>query len=410
MEPQILFKDAYVKNGNIYVPALIAEGDYTNENGICYASSLLEKWHKENAILGIAHNAHPTGNHPLAYEDTPPDDLAESAQVDYYRKKSHDWGFGTYVKSILKTLETGSKRLIGIFKITDDGAKKAWNEKKFPPFVSSSAFVHQQKDGVITDASLVGVSSVNKPAYPEHIAGVSKQCTGGDECITQLAESSNKRDHYCLYCRHTILSKISSHSVRKVSESSMANDNDSSGQKTPGSEVETEIPIKDMGQTETDSKGNTKETEGSEQELDYKKLFEDATKEISTLKKSLKTANEANDTNTKDIAKLKEKSLKSAISEKLAKVPLFAFDNKEENKDEVVKEFLGLQSKLEEKEILDLVDKRYMLAPKIVEITKRSKLGESGMITDEGKLINHETNEDSNDTDDLLSATEVFGK
>lgn len=421
MEPQILFKDAYEKEGSIYVPALIAEGEYWNKNGICYSSSLLEKWHNSNEGIGIAHNAHPSGNHPLQYEDSPPDDLAESAQVAYYRKKSHDWGFGSYVKTMLKTLDNGSKRLIGIFKITEDGAKKAWRERKFPRFVSSSAFIHERDDkGVITDASLVGVSSVIEPAYPPHIAGVDKDCTGGDECISKLAESASKRDHYCMYCRHTTLSKISSLSNEKLSESSMENASPNTSEnpnaegtnKQPQGE-ENKSAIKDLGQTQTSADGSKTETisEG-EKEVDYKSLYEAMQKENKTLKSQLKTESETNATNTENINKLVKKSLGSEIRERLAKVPLFAFDNKEENKEEVVKEFLGYHPRLNEKEILSLVESKYKLAPLVVEAHKRSQekesnLKESGLITNDGKLVIHDEN--TKEEYSIYDATEVFG-
>jgi len=412
VEPQILFKDAYTKDGDIYVPALIAEGELWNENGICYTSELLEKWHKEDAVKGLAHNAHSTGNHPLAYEPSAPDDLAESAQVEYYRKKSHDWGFASYVKSILKTLDNGSKRLIGIFKITDNDVKKAWRERKFPRFVSSSAFVHQRDEkGRITDASLVGVSSVKTPAYPPHIAGVDKQCTGGDECISKLAESNSKRDHYCMYCRYTTLSEISSLSNEKLSESSMENDSPTSDKKPEGAEAgsENESPIKDLGQTQTSADGSKTE-QISEEEVDYKSKYESLLAEHTIAKKALKTANDSIATNTENVNKLIKESLGSKIRERLAKVPLFAFENKEENKEEVVKEFLALHPKIDEKTILSLVEKRYMLAPLVTKAHEQSKdknLQESGLITDDGKLVIHDEKEKETGFS-ILDATGVF--
>lgn len=417
--PQILFKEAYTKDGDIYVPALIAEGNFVNDNGICYTNELLEKWHKENAVEGIAHNAHPTGNHPLAYEDQPPEDLAESAQVEFYRKKSHDWGFGKYVKSVLKTLDNGSKRLLGIFKITDEGAKKAWNEGKFPKFVSSSAFVHQRDlQGNITDASLVGVSSVITPAYPPHIAGIDKQCTGGDECISKLAESQSKRDHYCMYCRHTILSKISSLSNEKLSESSMENDgsnSSTSGQdattQTPQGE-ENKSPIKDLGQTHTSADGSQTEEKKGDEEVDYKALSESLQKELKTAKSELKNKSEAEAKNTETVNKLVKESLSSKIREKLAKIPLFAFDNKEENKEVVVKEFLAYHPRLKEEEILSLVESKYHLAPLVMEAHKKQQeaggLKESGLITKDGKLVIHDENNMDAEVS-IYDATGVFG-
>ena len=405
MEPQILFKDAYTKDGDIYFPALIAEGDHWNENGICYPSSLLEKWHKEDAVKNLAHNAHPTGNHPLAYEDSPPDEVAESAKVEYYRKKSHDWGFGTYVKSILKTLENGSKRLIGIFKITDAGAKKAWNEGKFPKFVSSSAFVHQKdSEGRITDASLVGVSSVKTPAYPPHIAGVDKQCVGGDECLSKLAESSSKRDHFCMYCRHTVLSEISSHSNEKLSESSMGNEDSGSAASPP--QESTGDALK-FSETQTSADGKKTEQVSGEEEIDYKSKYEELEKQHKELNKLYKTEKENSANTSSRLEKIEKDNVKSKIRNLVDKVPLVAFDNKEENREEAVNEFMKFYPRLNESEILEQVSKRYYLAPKILEVASKGKLKESG-ISDNGKLVipEDETNQDVS----ILDATEVFGE
>ncbi|HJX79125.1 hypothetical protein [Glutamicibacter sp.] len=407
VEPQIL-DGSYTQGNDIYVPCLIADGDYFNENGIGFPSSLLEQWHETDAWVGRVHNAHPSGNHPLAYEDPPADDLAESAQIDYYLKKSADWAFGTYVKTQLKTLANGSKRLIGIMRIADEGAKRAWKEGKFPQFVSSSVFVLQRdKKGFITDAYPLGVSSVKTPAYPPHIAGVSKQCTGGTECISQLVESSKKRDHNCEYCRYTVLSnfshKYSSHSFGKVQESSMVDDK-------PNSPPEGEVKDAVTGQVETlSADGKTKLPKGEEQEIDWKTKFESLNKEHSELKSKHKITEETNSDNNKKIEKLMRRNVETAVRAKVDKVPMFVFDNKEENKEEAIKKFVSRFGKLTEEEILQDIDDTYHLAPKMMEISQKGKrVGESGLITNDGKLTlnkDEPTNEFS-----IFDATGVFGE
>lgn len=406
MEPQIL-QGAYTKGGDIYVPCLIADGDYFNENGIGYPSSLLVEWHKTDAWVGRVHNAHPSGNHPLAYEPDPPEDLAESAQIDYYLKKSEGWGFGRYVKTFLKTLENGSKRLVGIMRIADEGAKRAWNEGKFPKFVSSSVFVLQRdKKGFITDGYPLGVTSVKTPAYPPHIAGVSKQCVGGRECISKLVESSQKRDHDCGQCRFTILSEISSHSVSKVSESSMV-DNSKTDPSAEGEEAKEPITA-DVETTSSD--GKTKLPKEGE-EIDWKAKFESLNKEHSDLKSKFKTSEETNASNTTKISKLERRNVETAVRAKIDKVPMFVFDNKEENKEEAIKKFVSRFGKLTEEDILSDIDDTYHLAPKMMEISQRhgKKVGESGLITNDGKLTFSKEEPTATDVS-IFDATGVFSE
>ncbi|WP_411753310.1 hypothetical protein [Serratia sp. (in: enterobacteria)] len=414
MESQVI--SGYEQDGDIFVTVVLADGDVKGKNGLGYRSKLLEEWHKAGAWIGRVQNSHPSRNHPLVYEPKPVKLLAlgESAVpqlAEYYQRKSAKWAFGTYIKTKLVDLKNGSKRLLGLFRIDSEGARQAWREGKFPKFNSMSSLNYKfDKDGFVEKGIPVGSTSVEIPAYGEDVGKIHNQCVGGpDKCVhefdTKLGESSAD----CEYCRYTVLTSyknnFSSHSSVKLSESSMVDSNDGSQSQSTGEEQKP-TGIESEGKVVDDSvriKGDdTEETKPEEEKIDWKTKFEESEK---ARKKLLKDSEEyKTDTNQK-LEKIIKEKLESKIRVVLEKIPLFAFDNKEENREAEVKAFMKFYPRLTEEEIVEQATAKYMLAPKMKAAVEKAKLGESG-ITNDGKLIADSNNQSNSN---ILNLDEVFG-
>lgn len=418
---QVVHGEEDKKTGDIFIEVVLAESGYLNQATpqVGYVPEVLEKWHNDKVWEGKVQNAHPSKNHPLIYEDHPRAEWSIAEKVAHYINRSAKWSFGTFIKTKLTTLKDGiNKRLSGILRITDEGAKKAWREGKYPKYNSSSVFIlsRDDKTGLITNAIPIASTSVDNPANPLDVAAIQNQCEGGSECLHRLAES----DHSCLYCRHTVLSsfknKFSSNSSENVSESSMANEDATSKPDSAGDAVTT---INDEI-TSADGKPLNLGEQKKEQEVtDYKALAESLQKELKQARSDLKTQTEKNDDNTKEIIQIKKERLESKIREILAKVPMFAFENKEENKEEVVKNFMKKFGKIEESEILQDVKDRFALSQKLLTIqqkqtsNKKTEVAESSksLFTNDGKLniSEDELSESGKGKSSILKITEVFG-
>lgn len=414
MESQVI--SGYEQGGDIFVTVVLADGDVKGKNGLGYRSKLLEEWHKAGSWIGRVQNSHPSKNHPLVYEEKPVKLLAlgESAApqiAEYYQRKSAKWAFGTYIKTKLVELKNGSKRLLGLFRIESEGAKQAWREGKFPKFNSMSSLNYKfDKEGFVEKGIPVGSTSVDIPAFGEDVGKIHDQCEGGPTtCVhkfeTKLGESSAD----CEYCRYTVLTSyknnFSSHSGVNLQESSMVESNDGS-QSPPTGEEQKPTGVDSEGKVTDDSvriKGDeTEETKPEEEKVDYKTKFEESEK---ARKKLLKDSEEYKTSTDQKLDKIIKEKLESKIRVVLEKVPLFAFDNKEENREAEVKSFMKFYPRLTEEEIIEQATAKYMLAPKMKAAVEKAKLGESG-ITNDGKLIADSNNQSSGN---ILNLDEVFG-
>ena len=395
------------KKGNIHVTTMLAESGYLNDNDIGFTPGLLEKWHKENAWEGLVQNAHPTKNHPLVYEDKPPQGATLMERALHYITKSNKWGYGNYLKTKLKDIGNGQKRLLGIFRITEETAKQAWREGKFPKYNSSSVLIKERdpQTNLITDAIPIASTSVDRPAFPVDVAGIYEQCEGGDECVTKLAESS------CEYCRHQVLTSFShtfsSNSDENISESSMVNEKPGSESEKPEEEEkekpegrETGTPFDKISETHTSADGTKTETITGE--IDYKKKYEEEVKAHNTTKKE-KADYES--TTTERILNIERDRLGTKIKSILDKVPLgLAFDGKEENRQKELKKWVSKYTGKNEKEIIEDVEDKFMIALKVKEHSK--KLGESGLISNDAPLT---TSDSTQASTTIFDATGVFG-
>jgi hypothetical protein len=391
------------KKGNIHVVTMLAESGYLNENDIGFTPELLTKWHKQNAWEGLVQNAHPSKNHPLVYEDKPSPNASFMERVKHYITRSTKWAYGSYLHTKLKDVDNGQKRLLGTFRITDADAKQAWREGKFPKYNSSSVLIvsRDPQTNLITDAVPIASTSVDKPAFPVDVAGIYEQCEGGDECVTKLAESS------CEYCRHKVLTSFentfSSNSSENISESSMGDsDKDNEQSKTNAEDkpaTNTGTEIEKISETHTSADGKT---ETILEELDYKKKYEDEVKAHTLTKKEKETLQASTD---ERIMNIEKDRLSTKIKSILDKIPLnLVFDGKEENREKALKKYVSKYTGKNEKEIIEDVEDRYMIAIKVKEHGK--KLGESGQISNDAKLLNND--EVKGDTR-IFDATGVFG-
>jgi hypothetical protein len=407
------------KTGDLFIEVVLAESGYLNQATppVGYLPQTIEQMHNDKVWEGKVINAHPSKNHPLVYEPRPKQGWSVAQKVAHYMDKSAKWGFGTIIKTKLSTLKDGiNKRLSGIFHIKDEGAKKAWREGKFPKYNSSSVFIldRDANTGLIKEAIPIASTMVDNPANPLDVAAIQNVCEGGDSCIHKLAESS---DHNCLYCRYTVLAnfvnKFSSNSIGNVSESSMVNDAEASN---PNDTQEAVTTITD----ETTSASGKPLGENKEKEVvtDYKALAESLQKELNAKNKELKIETEKNADNTKEITQIKKDKLESKIREILAKVPMFAFENKEENKEEVVKNFMKKFGKLDESEILQDVRDRFALSQKLLTIQQKQTASQNkqvaessrNLITNDGKLnVPEEDISESGKRSSILKIDEVFG-
>lgn len=393
------------KNGDIFVTVGMADGNVMGKNGIGYTTELLEKWHKDQSWIGKLQNAHPSQNHPLVYEPKADPELAESAQLDHYTSHANKWGFATFVKTELVTLKNGIKRLLGTFRINEEGAKQAWREKKFPKFNSISTLITEwDEKGFANKAYPIGSSCVKLPAFDEDVAKIHAECTGdAHKCgVTKLGESG-----VCTYCRYTVLTSFkdifSSHSKPKVSESSMGNDNADSNPSTEGTDTGTGQTIITDETISSDGKTKLNTQTPEEPVVDWKAKYEELEK--ATKKKDKAFDEYQTDTNAK-LDKLFKEKLEQKIRSRLESIPLFAFDNKEENRESELKRFMKLHPRLTEDEIVENIDSTYKLAPKMKQISERAaKVGESG-ITNDGKLVAESGMTQDND---ILNINEVFG-
>lgn len=404
MEGQV--RRGYEKNGDIYVEVLLGESGYINDNDVGFTPEILEQWHKNGSWQGKVQNVHPSHNHPLVYEPKMPVDAPIPDQLNHYISKSVKYGFGTFVKTKLESSPTGNKRLWGIFRIQDEGAKQAWREGKFPRFSSSSVLITgRDSKGLVTSGYPIASSSVDKPAFPVDIAKIKNECEGGPECVTKLAESG-------CFCKHTVLTSFennfSSQYALGLFENSMTDDSKSGSldSKSEGEVKEGNTGIKKISEEITNADGTKTETIKKEEEkVDWESKFKDLEKEH---KKTLKAKEEYESETNRKFDKIFKEKLEGNIRSKLEKVPLFAFDDKEENREEEVSKLMKLYPKLSEEEILGIAEEKYKLAPKIVEVSKRrGKVGESGLISNDGKLIVEKS--DVPDKALILHAHEVFG-
>jgi hypothetical protein len=395
------------KKGNIHVVTMLAESGYLNENDIGFTPELLTKWHKQNAWEGLVQNAHPSKNHPLVYEPKPPAGASFMERAKHYITKSQKWAYGSYLKTKIKDIDNGQKRLLGVFRITDADAKQAWREGKFPKYNSSSVLI-QERDAntnLITEAVPIASTSVDKPAFLVDVAGIYDQCEGGDECVTKLAESS------CEYCRHQVLTSFentfSSNSDENISESSMVDDKPGSESKKPEEEEakpesnrDTGTPFDKISETHTSADGTMTETVTGE--IDYKKKYEDEVKSHTQTKKD-KTDYET--ATTERILNIEKDRLSTKIKSILDKVPLgLAFDGKEDNRIKELKKYVGRYNGKNEKEVLEDVEDKYLIVMKVKEHSK--KLGESGQISNDAPLT---VSDDTKASTAIFDATGVFG-
>lgn len=397
MESQVLsgYED---KNGDIYVEFLLADGDVLNKsivNGLPlgYTSELLEKWHNERAWEGVVHNAHPSKNHPLVYEGQPPSYLAESSQVAWAKDRSNKWGFANYIKTKLKTLDDGRKRLLGTIHIIDEKAKRAWREGKFPKFASSSVYIQKRDaNGFVTEGIPISCTSVEKPSYPLDVAGIHNECHGGNECVHKIAESG----YNCNDCKYDLLTSFenifSSNSIQKVSESSMTEDS------KPTSESDVKPAIQEIS-NETRSADGTL-LEQKTEEVDWKARFEALDKEH---KKAIKEHTDYKTTTDERFTKIEKEKLETKIRSIVEKVPLnLAFEGKEENREAEVKKWLKRYNGKNDSEIIEDVNDKFMIALKV---KSSGKVGESGQISNEARLV---PSADGKPDARILKAHEVF--
>lgn len=397
------------KKGNIHVVTMLAESGYLNENEIGFTSQLLEKWHKQDAWQGLVQNAHPTKNHPLVYETKPAPGAPIGERVAHYISKSAKWGYGNYIKTKLQDIAgtDGQKRLLGIFRITEPGAKQAWKEGKFPKYNSSSVLIvnRDPSTNLITDAIPIASTSVDKPAFPVDVAGVYDECEGGDECVTKLAESGD-----CEYCRHEVLTSFknnfSSNSSETISENSMVEEKPQSDSNSEDKEEEkpegqsTGTPFDKLSETHTSADGTKTETIMNT-EVDYKKKYEE---EVKLHNQTKKAKTDYENTTNERILNIEKDRLTSKVKAILEKVPLnLAFDGSEDNRQKELKKWIGKYNGKNEKEIITDVEDKYMIVMKVKE---HKKLGESGLISNDAKLIN---NDEAKGNTDIFSATGVFG-
>ncbi len=369
---------------------MLAESGYLNDNEIGFTPELLTKWHKQDAWAGLVQNAHPTKNHPLVYEPKPDPGAPIGERVAHYITKSAKWGYGSYVKTKLQDMKNGQKRLLGIFRITEEDAKKAWREKKFPKYNSSSVLIvdRDPNTNLITDAIPIASTSVDKPAFPVDVAGIYGECEGGDECVTKLAESSMG----CEYCRHAVLTSFvnnfSSNSNDSISESSMVEEKPQSDSNTEDNEEEkaegtnTGTPFAKLSETHTSADGS--KTETIMEDVDYKKKYEE---ELKAHEQTKKAKTDYENTTTERILNIEKDRLGTKIKSILDKVPLgLAFDGKEENRQKELKKYVSRYTGKNEKEIIEDVEDKYMIVMKVKEHSK--KLGESGLISNDAPLKN----------------------
>lgn len=381
------------KTGDIFVTIGMADGYVKGKNGIGYTSELLEQWHNTGVWIGKMQNAHPSKNHPLVYEPKVDPKLGESAQLDYYVSKSNKWGFGTFVKTELKKLANGITRLFGTYRITEEGAKRAWREGKFPKFSSISTLMTQfDEQGFTTKAHPIASSSVEKPAMDIDVAKIHAECTGDEHTcgVTKVGESAEVN---CSYCRHSVLTSFkdnfSSHSNPTIQESSMGNDNADASQSPAGEQNQNQELEGQAPKASEPTRIQGDEEKPETQEIDWKAKYEELERATKKEKKSFEEYK--TDTTTKLDRLFKEK-LESRIRNQLEKIPLFAFDNKEENRESEIKRFIKLYPRLTEDEIIENVESTYKLAPKMKAISEKAKVGESG-ITNDGKLMIGESSE-----------------
>lgn len=260
------------KNGDVHVTFLIAEGDLINKAKHGISSDVLRKWHKLKSWVGLVHNVHTSRNHPLAYYH-PPKGLTESGLIDAYKAESERWGIGRFVETKLVEMGNGAARLLGIVKLYNT-AKKMWKVGKFPLYSSSSVYATEEKNGLVTDGVPISNTSVDEPAYGIELAKTHGECEGGEECVTKLLENSENG-----LCQKTIdilssfENNVSSHSVKKLHESSMGeNDGSSNDSATEAKDAVTGTVETTSAETETESKtGN--EQENLEELREFKKIY-----------------------------------------------------------------------------------------------------------------------------------------
>jgi hypothetical protein len=388
------------EKGDIYVKVLLGESGYINNNNVGFTPEILAKWHREGSWQGKVQNVHPSGNHPLAYEPKIPHTAPIPEQLDHYTRLSNKYGFGTFVNTELKAKPDGNNALYGIFRMVDEGAKQAWREGKYPKYSSSSVLiVAENEKGLTTAGYPIASTCVKMPAFPVDVAEIKNHCTGGPECVTKLAESG-------CFCKHEVLTNFgnnfSSQEAKGLFENSMVDDT-----KPKDSSSETEQPTDPLKQTQTQTSADGTTTtqvtsEKVEDEVDWKSKFAELDKEH---KKILKAKEDYESETNRKFDKIFKEKLEGSIRAKLEKVPLFAFDNKEDNRDKEVDKFMKFYPKLSEDEILNIAEEKYKLAPQLVAVAnKKGKVGESG-ITNDGRLIT----EDSGSHGDIRKAHEVFG-
>jgi hypothetical protein len=368
--------------GDIYIEYLIAEGDVFNKsivNGLPlgYTSDLLQRWHDSKSWIGTVQNAHPTKNHPLAFTPYPPMGLGESGEVDWFRARSADWGFANYISTKIKMLSDGRKQLFGTIHLTNEDAKRAWREGKYPKYSSSSVYIKNRTyDGMVTDGIPIAATCVEKPAYPLDVAGIHNECHGGTECVHKIAESGFN----CQQCKHEILTSFenyfSSNSKQKVSESSMSQESSGS---TPGSESSTKpdvTPALIQSEETKNAEGKVTETKETEQEIDWKAKYEDTEK---ARKKLEKEHNDYKTSTDERIGKIEKDRLTTKVRSIIDKIPMFAFDGKEEVKEEAIKKYVKRYPTQTEDAIIEDINDKYLL---VMKVEKVRKVGESGISND----------------------------
>ena len=397
MIPQVI-SGTEDKRGNIHVEFMLAESGYLNDNDIGFTPQLLTKWHEDKAWEGMVHNAHPSKNHPLAYEK-PPLDKSPLGQITYYRAKSANWGFATYVKTKLQDLANNQKRLNGIVRISEEGAKKAWREGKFPKYASSSVFIMErdQNTNLITDAVPIASTSVDRPAFPVDVAGIYGTCEGGEECVTKLAESG------CDYCRHEVLTNFenvfSYQKNQDIKESSMSNE-------TPSGES-TGTPINKVSETMTSADGKKTETlfQSETVNVDWETKAKELESQLKDANKKIKGYEADKEETDKRFLKLEKDKLETKVRSIIEKIPLAVFDEKEENRESTVQKYLKMYPKMSEEEIMDIVNDRFMIAVKAAAPKKGLKESGRTEVTNDAPLKNSERKADVS----IFALTEVFG-
>jgi len=202
----------FSRKGRKFVTVFLAEGNTKDANGVGLADSYLEEFGRQMVADRIGHTAlaYPTAGHPK-WKNAPLS-LVQSgnttAIASFYKRQAEDNRIGTYISTFVKKIpETGKRRLLGTFEITDPVYQKMWDEKKFPRWNSTSLYeLERNREGFITKAIPIDNCSVNDPHYGIQRAGIYHVCDGdkAEECISQAQQIIIKQSGgICSLCKNS---------------------------------------------------------------------------------------------------------------------------------------------------------------------------------------------------------------